>query len=149
MATIDPPLAKLMRGEGFDEFCRQISASYAKAYLSLGEDEQAFANRPNALAFARAWEVIALSTALGLRPQPVPSMRGGVGICFSGGQRYADIECDNSNNVTWLISDRQGMVKAFEVESEDQQELKNAIICISQFLRFGKDALPLDAAGGR
>ena len=44
-----------------------------------------------------------------------PSAVGGIGICLKNKDKYADFECDNDGNITALMSDGKGDIKAVTV----------------------------------
>jgi len=60
---------------------------------------------PNELAKQLAWQILTVADVLGFVPQYVAaSADGGVAICFSTGEVYADVECFNTGEVWALIA---------------------------------------------
>lgn len=90
---------------------------------------------PSEEALTEARALLGRLQANNLVPQRImPSADGGIGICFDNGEKYADFECTNDGRITGIISNRNGLVKAFAVDSSFEGETQ-AIAKVREFLR--------------
>lgn len=88
---------------------------------------------PNRFATELAKEIVLTSPQLGMMPsRVVMSAEGGVGVCFYGGARYADIESLNSGEVLAMKSDGVSHPEVWEVRPG---EIKAALEEIREYLR--------------
>ncbi len=51
----------------------------------------------------------------------IASAEGGIAICFSNGERYADIECLNSGEVLGVTSNRRDLPDVWRVDADPHQ----------------------------
>jgi hypothetical protein len=127
----------------YDCFRRTILDDYRETFNSLSSDEFGSAPPPNEAAIRQAWNLYLMLCAQHFLPQMVvPSVEGGVGICFSQAGKYADLECLNTNELLGAMSDRHGCVEVFEVTPTDLTEIEDAISKISRFLISSENAVP-------
>jgi hypothetical protein len=132
----------------FTLFRLTLLQDYCRAFQALSQREKAYSSPPSENAIVRAWELFCLSNARHLPPtNVVPSLEGGVGVCFAHNGKYADLECLNSNGVLGVVSDRQGHVDTFDVNPSNEADVDNAIFRIKEFIGCTENTVPGRAAG--
>lgn len=128
-------------------FREWVLRSYFRIFESLEPCERAASVRPTDAAISKAWELWCLANARRVIPSKVvPSMEGGVGICFVRGGKYADLECFNTAELLGVISDRKGSVDVFEVDPLNERNVDDAISRIGLALGYAQNAVS-NAAG--
>lgn len=116
----------------FDNFVRFLFQP------SFEEDELA----PNETAMNGAWKFLA---TFGKRLTPtaiVRSPEGGVAICFTGHDHYADCEFFNDGDVLGVTSKGCGDAKVFDVDPSCKKGVDDAIARISECLKSPEETVP-------
>lgn len=90
---------------------------------------------PNDRALAVAREILDTQCApLGMVPtRVVASAEGGVGLVFTSGDRYADIEVFNDGDIAVLVSSHGTGTDALDIRNSPE-DLRRALIMIRVFL---------------
>jgi hypothetical protein len=90
------------------------------------------APRPERSALVPAKQAIRVAHEIGLDPvQVVPASEGGVALCFTQGDKYADLEFLNDGNVFSAVTDRQGFRQVWPVAVN---QIREALERIREFL---------------
>jgi len=136
-------------GKEFKQLFRtRLIEDYWQAFSSLEAGEGKCFCPPSEDSMETAFELFCRLTDNQVFPTRVlPSPEGGVGLCFSRNDRYADLECFNSGNTLAAISDRHGKVDVFEVDPLNEKEMDDVIFRIGQFLDSNRsETLPRPAS---
>ncbi len=106
---------------------KNLEERYSKFYQQLKRLEELkskwdgySAEKPNNLAISKARNILNTLRELDISPRAIlPSAEGGVAICFTEGNRYADIECFNDGDILIGLSDPQSSPKVYETSMDN------------------------------
>jgi hypothetical protein len=122
------------------EFTREANLLFDPLFLQLEKIEMERrhwvreGDPPSEQSLDDARALLARLQAVGFAPERViPSAEGGIGMFFRSGQKYADFECSNQGQITAIVSDGHGDVRAFPVDATFEGE-NRAIAEIRAFL---------------
>jgi hypothetical protein len=86
---------------------------------------------PNEFARDLAKQILLSTTNILVPTRVAPSAQGGVGICFYGRNKYADIECLNTGEILATLSDGVGRPEVWDVKPV---ESRKALERIGQYI---------------
>jgi len=122
-----------VEGDGSADVFRKMICE-VESFRTLPKNWNSYdADPPNEFSISWAKSTLSHAQTLGLLPERVsPSAENGIAVVFLNGNRYADIECFNSEEILGAVHERSKQPEVWEIKSEG--DVKAALERIRAFL---------------